>query len=55
MNFLALARVSACCYIIVKQLSTEKDCVIFLRRQKVAWALFFVKMADVYMLIGNDF
>jgi len=42
-------------HIHVKRLSTEKDCVIFLWRQKVAWALFYIKMADIYIEIGSDF
>jgi len=29
--------------------------VIFLWRQKVAWALFYIKMADIYIEIGSDF
>ena len=42
-------------HIHVKRLSTEKDCVIFLWRQKVAWALFYIKMADIYIEIGSNF
>jgi len=50
MNVLACAGLSATLlsHIIFKRLSTKKDCVILLWRQKVAWALFCIKMADIY-------